>query len=382
MEIGGFFEFPKFDCDNNSDSVYNYITGLYEKYSFFRDGRQAIKAVLLNIDKIKNKKCYLPSYVCETIITPFIELGLNVNFFHHDNPLKPLYNKDIKDSVILFIDYFGTDFVSNNEIHELLNNGNIVIMDLTHSILDKSRFSIKHDNYYLVASLRKLFPIPDGGIVYYNTENFNSSDEFPKDYEPKLEAMILRYFYLSGLNTDLNVPVEEDKKLDSILKDVYTKKPSGFKKDLEAVKKYYLSLHYEYEVKKMTNEIIPQNIPFISLYILNNISYSNLTNKRHENLKFFYENVNKDLFLYNFKDIKSPFLLPLKFESESERDLVKNTLIKNDIYPPIIWDIRKYMPLKYTYEHEISKTMLTLPIDQRYNPENLSRVANILHEMY
>ncbi|MEN6292504.1 MAG: hypothetical protein ABFD07_10890, partial [Methanobacterium sp.] len=141
-------------------------------------------------------------------------------------------------------------------------------------------------------------------------------------------------------------------------------------------------LHYEYEVKKMSNEIIPQNIPFISLYILNNISYSNLDNKRRENLKFLYKNINKDLFLYDFEDIKSPFLLPLKFKSESERDLVKNTLIKNDIYPPIIWDIEKYIPSKYNYEHEISKTMLTLPIDQRYNPENLSKVADIINKLY
>lgn len=261
---------------------------------FFRDGKQSIKSVLLNIAKIEDMKCYLPSYICETVIAPFKELNLKINFFHHEPPLNPLYNQNIKHSVILFIDYFGTNFVSNKEIQYLLDNDNIVIMDLTHSIMDNTRFAIKNDNYYLIASLRKIFPIPDGGIVYYNKVKFNSSNKFPDNYEPKLKAMILRYFYNNGMDIGLNVPIEENGKLDSILKDIYTKKPRGFKDDLEDVKKYYLSLHYQYEVDKLKNEIIPQNIPFISLYILNNISYSNLIIKRNKNLKFIYENLNKN----------------------------------------------------------------------------------------
>ncbi len=380
MEIGGFFEFPKFDCEDDRNSAYSYITNLHEKYRFFRDGRQSIKSVLLNIDKIEDMECYLPAYTCETVITPFKELGLKVNYFRHEDPLKPLYDKDIKKSVILFIDYFGTDFVSNKEIQELLDQENIVIMDLTHSILDKSRFSIKHENYYIIASLRKIFPIPDGGIVYYNKDNFNSSDKFPDNYESKLEAMVLRYFYINGMDMELNVPPEDDKNLDSILKDIYAKKPSGFKGNLEDVKQYYLSLHYQYEVDKLNNEIIPQNIPFISLYILNNISHSNLMSKRNQNLKFIYENLNKDLFLYNLENIKSPFLLPLKFKRESERDLVKNVLIENDIYPPILWDIEQFIPLKYVYEHELSKRILTLPIDPRYGPDDLLKAVNIINQ--
>ena len=81
MEIGGFFEFPKLDSIDNGDSTYHHLINLYENYSFFRDGRQAIKAVLQNIDDIKNRPCYLPSYLCDSIIQPFTELGLNVNFF-------------------------------------------------------------------------------------------------------------------------------------------------------------------------------------------------------------------------------------------------------------------------------------------------------------
>jgi hypothetical protein len=382
MEIGGFFEFPKFDHIDNGASTYHYLTSLYENYSFFRDGRQAIKAVLQNSGEIKDRLCYLPSYLCDSIIQPFTEMNLNVNLFGHEDPLKPILDMDISNSVILIIDYFGTESVSNKEIRELLDKDNIVIMDVTQSILDNNRFSVTHDCYYLVASLRKIFPIPDGGIVYHTNEKFAASDIFPIDYESKLEAMVLRYFYLNGIAVD-NVPVHDDQKLDSVFEAWYTKKPEGFKKRLEAVKRHYLALHYEYELKKFQNQIIPQNIPAISLYILHNVSYPNIINKRAENLKFVYKNIiHKDLFVFNFEDIKSPFLLPLKFKSEEERDFVKNSLIKDDIYPPIVWDIEEYVPSEYIYEREFSKRMLTIPIDQRYTPYELSKPVTIINQTY
>ena len=380
MEIGGFFEFPTFDSVDNDDSTYRHLINLYDNYSFFRDGRQAIKAVLQNTNEIKNKPCFLPSYLCDSILKPFTEMSLQINFFGLKDPLKPIINLDIHNSVIFFIDYFGTECISNKEIRELLDRDNVIIMDLSHSILDKNRFSIKHDNYYLIASLRKVFPIPDGGIVYHNKEKFISSDIFPKNYESKLEAMVLRYFYLNGINVD-KVPTHDDRELDSVFEAFYTKKPEGFKKYLEGIKKHYLALHYEYELEKQENPVIPQNIPAISLHILHNISHSNIVNKRAENLKFMYENItDKNLFVFNFGDIRSPFLLPLRFESEGERDLIKNSLISEDVYPPILWDIEAFVPPEYVYEHGFSKRMLTIPIDQRYNPGELSKAVNIINQ--
>ena len=379
MEIGGFFEFPKFDSVNDTDSAYHFLINLYEHHAFFRDGRQAIKAVLQNLNEIKNRPCFLPSYLCDSIIKPFAELGLDVNFFAHKDPLKPVLNTDINNSLIFLIDYFGTEPVSNDEIHELLDRDNVVIMDLSHSILEKKRFSIKHSNYYLIASLRKIFPIPDGGIAYHSDEEFISSNIFPKGYEPKLEAMAYRYLYLNGISVDA-IPGHDDQKLDSIFEAIYTKKPVGFEKKLDAIKKHYLALHYKYELTKQETQVVPQSIPAISLYILHNISFLNILRKRIDNLKSLYDDItHKELFIFDFRDIQSPFLLPLRFASEAERDFVKNSLIRKDIYPPILWDIEEFVPHEFTYEHNLSKRMLTIPIDQRYTPEELSKAAVIIN---
>ena len=89
MEVGGFFEFPEFDCDVYSNYAYHYLTNVYREHSFFRDGRQAIKSVLLNIEGLNNKICYLPAYLCYSILQPFKELNSNVVFYNHQHPLKP-----------------------------------------------------------------------------------------------------------------------------------------------------------------------------------------------------------------------------------------------------------------------------------------------------
>jgi phage pi2 protein 07 len=353
MEIGGFFEFPEFDCSNYTNSALYYLTDIYENHLFFRDGRQAIKSVLLNIKDLKDKIYYLPAYLCYSILQPFKELNLNVVFYNHQHPLKPVINGNIKNSLIYIVDYFGTEFIPNEEICEFLDKNNVVILDITHSIFDRSRFEIKHENLYLISSLRKVFPIPDGGALYYTNSKFEVKKLFPKSYENMLEAMVLKSFYLkNGSEATL--------------------------KNAANVKNYFLPLYKNYEVDKDKGPIQLQDIPSISLYILKNISISSVIKRRSENLKFMCENIPQKLLFYEFTDIKSPFTLPLIFESEEKRDAVKEVLVENDIYPPIHWNLMGMVPEDYLYEHELNDKILSIPIDQRYDDEDMSKVVNII----
>ncbi len=384
MEIGGFFEFPKLDCDDPDDSSYKYLKKAYGRFKFVRDGRQAIKSVLLNIKDINNMKCYLPSYLCDSILKPFNELNLKVKFYDHEEVLNPILG-EIKDSLIYVIDYFGVESISNKEIYELLDKNNILVLDISHSILNQNRFSIESENYYIISSLRKIFPIPDGGIVYHSVDQFNSNfpEGFPEGYEKRLEAMVLRSFYLKGLEIDMGSmgSAFDDDKLESMVGDFNSEKVDN--NGLENLKKHYLSMYYDYELEKFEKNVMPQNIPTISLHILNNISHSNIEEKRNENLKFTYQEIqDQDLLLFDFKQIKSPFMLPLKFKTEKERNSVKTTLIDNKIYPQILWEIEKYVPKKYSYAQDLSRKILMIPIDQRYGSNDLSKINKLLNRNY
>lgn len=352
MEIGGFLEFPELKDTERKESAYYYLTNLYEDYNFFADGRQAIKSVLLNTEDIRNKTCYLPAYLCDSILQSFRELELDVKFYPHRELLKPVLDGNIKDSLVYLIDYFGTESVSEKEIEELLDGNNLVILDVTHSILDKNRFSLTHENLYLIASLRKMFPIPDGGIVYHSDPDFKSSDIPPKKYKTKLEAMILRKQYLNG----------SDK--------------------LKWVKEHFLNLNQKYESYKYDSPVEPQSMPLTSCYILKNISVTDIRDRRWQNLTFMHEKIlNTDLLLFNLDNIKSPFILNLKFKNENERDFMRKTFIENDVYPPVLWDIKGYIPEEFSYEGSLSKRILMVPIDQRYGPAEMSKVIEILNSV-
>lgn len=344
-EIGSFFEFPDFDCDDYENSIYANITK-YGNYSFFRDGRHAIKVFLLKEDP--NKIYYLPSYLCHSILQPFKELNLKIKFYNHEEPLTPLIDYDITDSVIFLLDYFGTECISKKNIEELLDNRNVVILDITHSMFNQNRFSINDDNFFMISSLRKTFPIPDGGILYHNNANVEIKAKYPDKYEKMLEAMIMKASYLrcgamSGKNS----------------------------------KEFFLSIYKRYEKYKDLSFIIPQEIPDISTFILKNLDFNDIAKKRNLNLRFLYKNL-KSLSLFKIKDIKSPFTFPISFLNFETKESFRKSLINNHIFPPVHWDLPKEVRNDFIYEKELSKRILSLPIDQRYGKNDMLRMSELM----
>lgn len=279
LEVGGFFEFPNFDCKNFKKSAFYYLTNIHKNtfYYFFGDGRQAIKSVLLNNkEKLKRSICYLPAYLCYSILQPFLELNLNINFYKSSFNLKPRLSSEIENSLIFIIDYFGTEFVSNEKILDFLKKGNIVILDITHSILNKNRLKINHKNLYQIASLRKIFPIPDGGVLYYSNEQFKINTLSNNDYKKMLEAMKLKKNYLKNKFhniTSINI------------------------------KSHFLKIYKSYENNKNKKIIKIKTIPAISLDILKNIDIFKIKERRKSNINFLYRNLTKKIFFFSVEMI-------------------------------------------------------------------------------
>lgn len=353
MDIGGFFEFPSFDCTSSEESVYHYLASTNNNFELFRDGRQAIKAALSGMDIHDFKYIYLPSYLCYSIWQPFKELRLDVKFYSHERPLAPNLPGDIDKSLVFLIDYFGTEVIGRDKILEILEAGNSVILDITHSILDRERLKLPHENLYLISSLRKIFPVPDGGILYHKDPDLKITKRFPEGHENMVKAMTLKGLYLRG---DVN---EEER---------------------DELKTMFLDLYSEYEKQKDGSDIQIQSIPDVSLQILKNLKFEKILDTRMANLRSLCDFIDKELRLFNFQEFKSPFALPLAFESEGVRDQVKDALIRNDVYPPIHWNL-DFLPVECDYEQELSKRILSIPIDQRYTSKDLNIVSKILNEV-
>ena len=79
---------------------------------YFRSGRDSLRIVALDIlDKVD--KILLPAFCCESMVKPFLDVGIKVEFYKLTNDLLPdilhieslLNNK----SAILYMDFFGVE---------------------------------------------------------------------------------------------------------------------------------------------------------------------------------------------------------------------------------------------------------------------------------
>ena len=67
-------------------------------------------------------------------------------------------------------------------------------------------------------------------------------------------------------------------------------------------------------------------------------------------------------------------------ESFEERVLLRQYLIKNCIYPAILWEIPDNSD--FINALDFSKRMLSIPCDARYNQEQIKRMCSIINSFY
>ena len=145
--------------------VFSGIIGKDRRFTL--SGRTAIYYCLKNIIcKRKIMKAYVPSYCCDSMIEPFLEFGIEIEYYrvYFDGGLK--YDIEIREDVDLFLamNYFGYSSTNMDQyIKKYKEQGTIVLEDITHSMFSTKRYSENSD--YLIGSLRKWMPVLSGGIA-------------------------------------------------------------------------------------------------------------------------------------------------------------------------------------------------------------------------
>jgi hypothetical protein len=72
-----------------------------------------------------------------------------------------------------------------------------------------------------------------------------------------------------------------------------------------------------------------------------------------------------------------PFNPILIFQSEGEREAVRSELVEAQVFPPVHWNP---LPEASHRARDLSQRILTIPLDQRYSPQDVRIVAGILRE--
>ena len=333
-EIGSYYSLS---FNINYKNILNNIICFY-KHFFFISGRVGIKYITNNLSVTKY---LLPNYLCESIIQNFNEK--NYDFYKIDNNLQINYDflkKKIEKNIyqcIFIINYFG---IIDDNIYKIIelckNNKIIIIQDNTHNLYDKYYYSD-----IIISSFRKILPSPFGCII------IDTNNILPK--QPNGISLMIIYINLLKI-------------MGMILKKIFFLKIFWYDLLCECENKIDLIYDYNFDYINF--------IFFILYYNLNNV------NIRYKNITIL-----KDLCKYNsFNKEKTYFTYPIIFKSKQEKELIKNKLIQNQIFPMIHW------PLNFDKNKKcnnyISDRILSIPIDERYNSDDMIKISKIINNYF
>ncbi len=319
----------------------------YKNKKFFNTGRSAIEYLLkYQLDFKPNDIILVPNFTCSSIIEAIERAKIKYIYYN----ISSSFNIDMKDlknklcdnvKAIFFINYFGST-QSKEIIEELvkLKEKYIIIEDNTQALFtsDENKIGIGD---YIVASIRKWLPIPDGAILC--SEHTIKDESIDNGYNEYMVKYILA----------------------QLMKNEYLKYGKQNKeKYLELVKQSIDSLFSDYTIRKMTD---------ISLKLMENQNFEDIAKKRKENYKFLYENLEEIEpieipFKPNIKIVPFGFVILTKY-----RDELNKYCIENDVYCNIHWK---------GCANELSDRIITIPCDQRYTKKDMEYIADLLKSFF
>ncbi|MVX62347.1 DegT/DnrJ/EryC1/StrS aminotransferase family protein [Clostridium chromiireducens] len=345
--IGGeqWFDINLFD--NKLDNLKN------TKAVLLSGGQSAIAFILENINIKDDEYILSPSYLCPSILYNFKKTNIKYEFYKINKDLSIDFAdieekvKKLKINTIFFIDYFG--FYHNEEtikyLKELQKQNITLIEDAVQMLwFDRKKFI----GNYIFNSYRKFLPI-DGSIVLCNKIKKYS---FQKDnyYESVNLARAKKTIF-----QNFNIGYEEE------FLNLYEK----------AEEEYY-----------KRNDIIGMDEE--SKKMLSKVDYKFILKKRKENYCYLYDRLiqnDKIRIIYNKELIDDSSVLGLPILIET-RDEIRSKLREFNIYCPVHWNILKEdWSDKYADSKYVSSRIMTLPIDQRYDFEDMDKMISCINNL-
>lgn len=338
--------------EKNNKNAENINFNFQQEHKYLLSGRTAIDYVLQDILQEKIiKKVYVPSYCCQSMLQAFQDNNIEIEFYDviYNNKLEYDINLEKECDIFYAMNYFGFEETRMDYyIEKFASKKTIIIEDITHSLLSTKSYNSKSN--YMIASLRKWFPIMTGGIAIKGNGKFKvNNEQFPTNlnvYNAKKEAMSKKYSYIIG-----------EKKIS---------------------KEEFLN-QYKESNEELSRNYKNYNIDEESLSILKNIDINEVNQTRQRNAKIIFDNlkINKNIkFLCNMKKGDCPLFIPIIVKKEMRADL-RNYLTSNKIFCPIHWPKPENAKECELYEIELS-----LICDQRYSEEDIKREVNILNYFF
>lgn len=300
----------------------------YEEHLCRFNSVKAAFAYIIGLEK--PSKVFIPYYYCPSTTEALKAIGIDVVFYHISSDLCPKEIVDKDGIAILLVDYFGVKTEAIQRMAEKYERATVII-DCAHSFFTKPIFC---KNVYNVYSARKFFGVPDG--AYAVAENILFDQKSPGTSVEYAEYLL---------------------------------------------KAYELGVNAAYLEKKSADRIIASrntNMSKLSIGLLQNVDYRNVEIKRKSN----YEALNQLLGHINELSIPekcAAYQYPLLISNYGQK--IKRNLVKNKIFVSTLWNGKDLMDNANDFERNMSDNAVFLPIDQRYDIDDMRYLAETVLEI-
>ncbi len=298
-----------------------------------RSGRDALKAIAREYSP---RVAFLPALACDSMVFPFGLYGHTIKYYR----IKKDYSIDLNSlnigdepAIFLYMEYFGRTAISDTELAKIREKGNVVIIeDRTHNLIWERSSSFQPD--YIISSLRKWLPVPDGGLLWGTiSKPFADDTSFSR---LRLQAQCMRHEYLQCGDENLKT---EYRKIFSEVSDIMEKdEPSAI-----SAYSYALAQRTDWDdirsIRRKNAEML--------MSLLQESSYISLIQDKP-----------------GFSDLYVAFTL-------KNRDVVQKRLSSEGIFNTIIWPISDEQKAACDVAKATEQTMLAAPCDQRYTVDDM-----------
>ena len=269
---------------------------------------------------------YVPYYMCPNICKNLNNKDINVIYYHVGDDLLPVDSFTENGSCIYIADYFGVMEKKTEELISRLKN-HYVIADFCHAFYHEP---ILIDNVYYIYSARKFFGVPDGAYLVNSniiSDFENDTNNFSSDYS-------------SYLITSLEYGTD-----------------------------------YSYSEKKEADIRIQQNKGKMSLLarrILNSIDYEAVKIIRLQNARL-YDEVLGGINHIHLDPGCSPYMYPFNVGTD-----IRASLVQEKVFTPTLWSQLLSDDYKGSVERKLTEETVFLPVDQRYDSNDIENIIRIV----
>lgn len=315
--IGGYFELADVDCENGRMPVEGIALNTC---------RNALEYIILQLADVK--RIFIPYFTCEAVVEPLRRLLIEYVFYHINEQLEIDEELVLEEGDYLIANnYFGIKDAYIAKLAQKYNNR--LIVDNAQALFAPIITGIK-----AVYSTRKFVGVADGGFAS------GVSSESAFNYEID-----------NTIGRDSHLYIRKNKGAEAGFKDYQT---NECKLDNQPIKR----------ISSQTKSILLQ------------IDYDLIIEKRRNN----YQIISKALEDKNNLQLPSidSFVCPMVYPFMTDDKSLRERLIENKVFVARYWPNVLEWCKEEDLEYKLVTQIIPLPIDQRYDKDDMKRILEII----